>query len=144
MKDGLVDMDNMMESNDDLSSDVGAAPSVGKDSLLEEDGGGTRDLEMMSEDCNDDEETGCMSDDVRSVMSRTDEEKPVCKNDDNLKTSGCTHKRGICMKHKIKGNKMTQKHKRWGKVKHGYGWIYTQTVSYSCPMDNCHGGQTFS
>ena len=30
MKDGLVDMDNMLESNDDLSSDVEAAPSVGK------------------------------------------------------------------------------------------------------------------
>ena len=28
MNDGLVDMDNMMGGNDDLSSDVGAAPSV--------------------------------------------------------------------------------------------------------------------
>ena len=99
--------------------------------MLEEDikGGGTRDLEMMSEDCNNDEEIGGMSDDVKSVMSRTDEEEPVCRNDDDLRTSGCTHKRGICVKHKIKGKKMPQKDKRWGKVKHGYGWVYTQTVS---------------
>ena len=67
---------------------------------------------------------------MKSVMSRTDDEEPVCKNDDDVRTSGCTHKRGICVKHNLKRKKMKQKHKRWVRVKHGYGWIYTQTVSY--------------
>ena len=51
MKDGLVDLDNMMEDNRELSSDVGPAPYVRKYSLLEEDiqGRETRDLSMMSE-----------------------------------------------------------------------------------------------
>ena len=58
MKDGLVDLDNMIKGNRELSSAVGPAPSVEKCSLLEEDiqGGGTNDLVMMSENCNKDEE----------------------------------------------------------------------------------------
>ena len=56
---------------------------------------------------------------------------------DELVTVECVFKRGVCQVHKIKGKKSVHKTKKWGQVKSGYGWIYSQTVRYTCPMDSC-------
>ena len=56
---------------------------------------------------------------------------------DDVVTVECMFKRGVCQAHKIKGNKSVHKTKKWGQVKSGYGWIYSQTVRYTCPMDSC-------
>ena len=51
--------------------------------------------------------------------------------DDN--TDGvCVYKRGYCTYHKSKGIRMVTKTKKWGKLKTGFGWIYSSKVSYSC------------
>ena len=56
---------------------------------------------------------------------------------DDVVTVECMFKRGVCQVHKIKGKKSVHKTKKWGQVKNGYGWIYSQTVRYTCPMDSC-------
>ena len=65
------------------------------------------------------------------------------RTDDRMMTK-CVHKRGTCITHNIKGKKSIVKHKRWGKVKTGYGWIHSQTVKYTCPMDSCPTGHKIS
>ena len=48
----------------------------------------------------------------------------------------CTFKRGICTKHKLKGEKLTIKKRTWVKKKTGLaGWSTTRTVTYICKMD---------
>ena len=44
----------------------------------------------------------------------------------------CVYKRGYCTYHKSKGVRMVTKTKKWGKMKTGFGWIYSSKVSYSC------------
>ena len=45
----------------------------------------------------------------------------------------CTFKRGVCVKHKLKGNKMTLNSKKWGEKKNGtYGWIHRKKVVFKC------------
>ena len=48
----------------------------------------------------------------------------------------CTFKRGICTKHKLKGEKLTIKKRAWVKKKTGLaGWSTTRTVTYICKLD---------
>ena len=56
---------------------------------------------------------------------------------DDVVADICVFKRGVCQVHKLKGKKSVNKTKKWGKVKSGYGWIYSQTVKYTCPRDTC-------
>ena len=44
----------------------------------------------------------------------------------------CQIKRGKCLNHKIEARKVITTSKRWGKMKKGYGWIYSRRVTYSC------------
>ena len=46
----------------------------------------------------------------------------------------CQFVRGICVEHKIKGEKLKIKHKAWVKKKFGYGWLTTTKVKYSCNL----------
>ena len=42
----------------------------------------------------------------------------------------CAFKRGMCLTHKIKGNKKTVTGKKWSKLKYGYRWV-TKKIEYS-------------
>ena len=59
----------------------------------------------------------------------TDEEPRVSsmllgeKDDSQEVAVECKYRRGFCLVHNIKGDKMEVRSKRWGKVKHGFGWI---------------------
>ena len=44
----------------------------------------------------------------------------------------CEFKRGMCIEHKIKGDKMVNTTKKWQKKKAGYGWVTIRRVAYSC------------
>ena len=44
----------------------------------------------------------------------------------------CIIKRGRCQNHNIEARKIVTKSRKWGKVKTGYGWIYSKHVRYSC------------
>ena len=52
----------------------------------------------------------------------------------------CSFMRGISNIHNVRGNKGSISHKRWGKVKNGFGWIYSKKIGYSCPMDSRTAG----
>ena len=45
-------------------------------------------------------------------------------------------RRGFCLIHNTKGDKMEVRTKRWGKVKHGFGWIHSKKVRYSCKTES--------
>ena len=48
----------------------------------------------------------------------------------------CTFdRRGVCRIHNIKGNKTTQKTKKWGKKKFGFGWTTVTSINYTCTLD---------
>ena len=48
----------------------------------------------------------------------------------------CTFdRRGVCKVHKIKGNKSTQKTKKWSKKKFGFGWTTVTSINYTCTLD---------
>ena len=38
----------------------------------------------------------------------------------------------VIVKHKLKGEKMIIKTKKWGETKKGYGWIYSSRGRYFC------------
>ena len=130
-----------------VEKDVMTAPSTNRsDSRIEEEDiqGGTsiqntglqlKDEGMIDTTLMSNEEMMCGDDKVMMKSMNTENE-----DDDKLMTQ-CVHKRGMCVIHKFKGKKITVKHKRWGKVKTGYGWIHSQTVRYTCPMDSCPTGQ---
>ena len=44
----------------------------------------------------------------------------------------CKYRRGFCLIHNTKGESMEMSTKRWGKVKHGFEWIHSKKVRYSC------------
>ena len=46
----------------------------------------------------------------------------------------CKIKRGNCLTHNIPAEKRTTSTKRWGKQKHGFGWIYGKKVTWICRM----------
>ena len=48
----------------------------------------------------------------------------------------CTFdRRGVCRIHKIKGEKTTQKTKKWSKKKFGFGWTTVTAINYTCTLD---------
>ena len=145
-----------LETSDDtrvLVEEMMTAPSITRASveIEEEDIQGASNQEMKLEMNNDYiKKATCMSSD--KVMSRDDMRVMMSMNDDNCRgekdedriSQGCVHKRGKCAVHKLKRNKMIVKHKRFGKIKTGYGWIHSQTVRYTCPMDSYPDGHKFS
>ena len=44
----------------------------------------------------------------------------------------CEFRRGVCLTHKLKGNKKTLSIKKWKKKKYGYGWVTVKETQYSC------------
>ena len=46
----------------------------------------------------------------------------------------CNIRRGKCLTHNIKGEKKNTSTTKWGKVKTGYGWIYSKKVTWLCRM----------
>ena len=55
----------------------------------------------------------------------------------NVKYQECEFTRkGMCKTHKIKGNMMEVKTKKWKKKKFDYGWVTTTTIRYSCSLDS--------
>ena len=42
----------------------------------------------------------------------------------------------MCQKHGVEARKKVITSKKWGEKKHGYGWIYSRKVEYSCRMEN--------
>ena len=114
------------------------------DRLLEEDilGGGSLQCSELGNN-----EVGNLLNDGGNTIVMVDPDDTVVKNTlDGVILSGvnddsgpieCSFKRGVCMVHKLKGKKTVHKTKKWGKTKNGYGWIYSQTVKYSCPHDRC-------
>ena len=81
-----------------------------------------------------------MNDENEDMMvENIDHEKRLLGDvNDDVVTVECMFKRGVCQVHKIKGKKSVHKTKKWGQVRSGYGWIYSQTVRYTCPVDSCH------
>ena len=49
-----------------------------------------------------------------------------------LKDENCEFRRGVCLTHDIKGEKVTINEKKWGKKSTGFGWIYRKKVKYIC------------
>ena len=48
----------------------------------------------------------------------------------------CTFKKGLCLEHKIMGEKRVTTSKKWGNTKKGYGWIYSRKVTWVCRARN--------
>ena len=54
-----------------------------------------------------------------------------------MSTQECEFTRkGMCKTHKIKGNGMEVKSKKWKKKKFDYSWVTTTMVRYSCSLDS--------
>ena len=56
------------------------------------------------------------------------------KDEKDIEAPECKFRRGKCITHDIKGEKKTISIKKWGKVKTGYGWIYSKKVTWLCRM----------
>ena len=48
----------------------------------------------------------------------------------------CEFRRGKCLVHNIKGDKMSRKIKKWGKKRYGYGWLTVTAIEYTCPYSS--------
>ena len=48
----------------------------------------------------------------------------------------CEFKRGICQRHKLKGEKKVTKTRVWRKKKFGFGYVTTTKTTYSCRLQN--------
>ena len=99
------------------------------------------------------EDRGCtiMNDEIPEGDDEMGEQACVVdrdkKNDDNDIVGGgpeCQFKRGRCIEHKIKGDKIVTSKKRWTQKKGGvWGWSTTRIVSYTCSMGGrCSGSST--
>ena len=49
-----------------------------------------------------------------------------------LKDENCEFRRGVCINHDVKGEKVTINEKKWGKKSTGFGWIYRKKVKFIC------------
>ena len=61
---------------------------------------------------------------------------PSLKGEDKGDIQLCIVKKGMCQKHGVEARKKVITSKKWGEKKHGYGWIYSRKVEYSCRMEN--------
>ena len=105
------------------------ASSVQQYDVIEDEGGG----ELL---INGGKENTMVENDVDEMSN--DREKRLLGNVvDEVVTVECVFKRVVCQVHKIKGKKSVHKTKKWGQIKSGYGWIYSQAVRYTCPIDSC-------
>ena len=148
--------DDQKMSNEQLD-EVTVTPSVGISSKVARrvtfyGAGGNNNTEMNGTiDGAKDVVAKCVIEGDKSEMKddtllETGEKHDVGQYDDNMGDVGlsggvhgdqpegivCQFKRGVCLLHKIKGDKQTIRSKRWGKVKGGYGWIHSSKVKYSC------------
>ena len=54
-------------------------------------------------------------------------------------TSGpasCVIYKGRCRRHEVEAKKTVNRSKKWGKVKDGWGWVYSCKVEWTCRMKN--------
>ena len=124
-----------------------ATPSMGEESELrstkinEEDilvtsrGEGRQEQEEIDvKDCGDGDDGGVVKNDrgEKTMMSvKTTNGDAIV--DMNV-SQKCEFKRGRCLLHNIKGNKMQRKVKKWTKKRYGYGWVTSTIVEYTCQL----------
>ena len=87
----------------------------------------------------DDKNSGVGLDELHVIhdMRRSgDDNISDMRNGDAGSVQICEFKRGWCSTHKIKGDKIQKKVKKWTKKKFGYGWVTSTLVEYKCQLEN--------
>ena len=123
------------------------APSVcnGERVIIEDDivtalrEGVTRTTDGVSEHdvCIDGEKNSAVEkDELHEIHGSGDDNVPNMKSGDTEGVQICEFKRGWCSTHKIKGDKIQKKVKKWTRKEFGCGWVTSTLVEYKCQLGN--------
>ena len=90
--------------------------------------------------CTDgDRNSGVEQDELHEIhgeRSSGDDNVPNVKGSDIEGVKILELRQGWCSNHKIKGDKIQKKVKKWTKKKFGYWWVTSTLVEYKCQLEN--------